>query len=235
LTEVVLGIFITQRANRIQSEANERISIAEKATAEAQERTANLQIEIANAQEHVAELQERTAKAEKDAAEANLARVRLERKFKPRDLDLGASRDLEKALIPYAGTRIDIFAFDSHLQEVSAFAYVLISVCRRAGCDCKLWMPSTTMPRMMGASVVLATALESTPEENELFSPIAMALAQSLARSDIKVNAAIHGFSKKYSNEPQPAPGFRPWNEDDVASFRIQIVEKALLDGPFAP
>jgi hypothetical protein len=35
LLEVVLGIFITQRANRAQSEANERVARAEQATAEA--------------------------------------------------------------------------------------------------------------------------------------------------------------------------------------------------------
>jgi hypothetical protein len=35
LLEVVLGIFITQRANRVQAEANERVAKAEQATAEA--------------------------------------------------------------------------------------------------------------------------------------------------------------------------------------------------------
>lgn len=51
LVEVVLGIFITQRANRAQSEANERVAKAEQATAEATERTVNLQMEIAGARE----------------------------------------------------------------------------------------------------------------------------------------------------------------------------------------
>ena len=46
LIEVVLGIFITQRANRAQSEANERVARAEQATSEANLARAKLEAKI---------------------------------------------------------------------------------------------------------------------------------------------------------------------------------------------
>ena len=209
LIEVVLGIFITQRANRIQSRANERISIAEKATAEALERAAN---------------------AEKAAAEANLERERLARRFAYRTLTADVYRNLLKALSPLAGTRLDVFAFDSHKGDVWSFANELTNVSKRAGLDCTLWFPPPETPRILAfrTDVVFASAKECTPEENELSSSLSMAFAEALARAGITIRLALHDFSLE-----SDLPGFSPFDPSRFAPFRIQIVEREFLDSSF--
>jgi hypothetical protein len=236
--EVAIGLFIARSAKRAQLEAEERISLAERATAEANERTANLHVEVDNAQERIAELQERTAKAEKDAAEANLARVRLEKKFKVRTIADVAYSDLQEALGSYIGTRIDVFAFGySQLSEVMPFAFELTTACRRAGCNCKLWEPEPSMkpPLITTGSVLMTTAREATPEQNDIFLPLANVFASTFFKSGIKFEFDVQRFSDTDPIAPNPAPTFLPWNPNDVARFRIQIIELSLLDSRFAP
>ena len=60
----------------------------------------------------------RAARAEQAAAEANLARVRIEEKFKPRRLNKDAVDVLVENLKQYKDLRIDVFVFDNHLTEV---------------------------------------------------------------------------------------------------------------------
>ena len=208
-TEVLLGIFITKTAEEIRKLADEEVAAAN----------------------------DRAANAQKAASEADLKRAQLAQKFKWRTLTPDAYIDLQTALSPLAGTRLDIFAFDSERGDTLPFAYELANVSRRAGLDCKLWVPSTAIPRMRGirADVLIASAKECTPEENERSSAISMAFAQALVRSGIKANTAMHGFLAKDPISPDPAPTFNPWNPNDVAPFRIQIVERELLDGPFGP
>jgi hypothetical protein len=200
-------------------------------------RQAELQAEqhIAELNSAVAEANERAANAEKATAEANLARARLARRFKWRTLTPEAYIDLQAAPSPLAGTRLDIFAFDNHREDVMPFGYEVTNVSRRAGLDCKLWTPSTAIPRIRGVrtDVLVASAKECTPEDNEFSSVISMAFAQAFVRSGIKVNTLMHGFSVIDPIAPDAAPGTNSWNPSDVAPFRIQIVEKELLDSPF--
>lgn len=129
LTEVLLGIFITQRANRVQSRANERISIAEKATAEAQERTANLQIEIADARERQAE------------AEQTIADLRRNQAPRWSRLDVGKFfRSLQSRTKGIAE-----ILYEAGDSEVAIFTAVLLACLRKVG-----WTvaePTSFLPR----------------------------------------------------------------------------------------
>lgn len=194
--------------------------------------------DIAATNERAARALDRAAKAEKDAAEANLARVRIENKFKVRKLSEAAYSDLQEALKRYSGVRIDVLAFGySQLSEVMPFAFELTTACKRAGCDSKLWEagPSMKPPLVMTGSVLIATARESTPQENDVFIPIANIIASALARSGVKFSFEPQSFSDTDAIVPNPAPTFLPWNPNDVARFRIQLIELSLLDSRFAP
>jgi hypothetical protein len=131
LIEVVLGIFITQRANRAQSQANER---------------------VANALE-------RAGIAEQQAAEANLARVKIEQRLAPRKISAEILRKLVELLKPHAGKRVDVCVFDSHVLEVYQLARNLQGAFSSAGWNAKLWLTSGL--DQIGAGVVFATAIES--------------------------------------------------------------------------
>jgi hypothetical protein len=182
---------------------------------------------------------ERIALAEKATADANLARVRIEDKFKARSLTDAAYSDLQQALGSYVGTRIDIFAFGhSQLAEVMRFAVELMTACRRAGCDCKVWKPgpSITPPSILTGSVLMTTARESTAEQNEILGSLANIFASALTRSGIKFTFSMHGFSDTDPVAPNPLPANAlPWNPNNVARFRLEIIEKSLLDSLFAP
>jgi hypothetical protein len=186
----------------------------------------------------IAETLERATKAESEAAEANLARVRNEKKFKVRTLAEVAYKDLQEALSSYLGARIDIFTFGySQLSEVMPFAFELMAACRRAGCDCKLWEAESSMkpPLIITGSVLMTTSRESTPEQNDVFFPLANTFALALAKSGIKFTLAPHGFSDSDPIAVTPAPTVSPWNPNDIARFRILIIELSPLDSRFAP
>jgi hypothetical protein len=76
LAEVVLGIFITQRANRAQSEANERVAKAEQAAAEANQL----------------------------AGQERLERIKLERELSPRWFE--NQHEAIERLRPFSGTEV---------------------------------------------------------------------------------------------------------------------------------
>lgn len=201
-------------------------------------RQAELQAEhqIAELNAAVATANERAASAEKAAAQANLARVetegKLRQKFSWRVLDLEAREELIKALLPYKGFRIDIFAF-SKSMEVLVLADMLLGACRRTGCNCKMWVATSERLRIPNAEdVTLAFADDATPEENETMAFINMAVATLLQRSRIPYSTAWGGFRKADVVEPvpSPAPSVLPWDTNDVAPYRIQIVEKTLLE-----
>jgi hypothetical protein len=69
-------------------------------------------------------------------------------------------------------------------------------------------------------------AREATPEEQQVFSGFGVAFALVLARIGIRVPATV-GFSKQDPLMPDSTVGYDP---DDVASFRIQVVDKNVLD-----
>jgi hypothetical protein len=201
-------------------------------------RQAELQAEhqIAELNAAVSAANERAANAEKAAAEANLARVKIEEKlrekFNWRTLDVDARHELIVALLPYAGFRIDIFAF-SKSTEVLVLGDMLLNPCRHAGCKCKMWVAISDRLRISGGEgVVLAFAADATPEENETMAFVNVAVATALQRSKIRYSIAFGGFRKTDSVEfvPSPAPSVLPWDPNDVAPFRIQIIEKPLLD-----
>ena len=180
----------------------------------------------------VAELQARTA-------EANLARVKIENKlrdkFKWRLLTREASEELITALLPYAGFKIDVFAFSKE-QEVFLLADMLNAACRSAGCDSKLANVISDRIRIPAATgVVLAFAADATPEENDVMPFINMALFTALRKSGIECSYTPNGFRKTdvIEQETPPNSGFVPRNVQDIAPFRIQIAENSLLDSPW--
>ena len=109
LIEVVLGIFITQRANRTQAEANDRVALAQRAAAEANERAATLEKGIADARERAATL-------EVEAASLKLKIIELG----PRTARLygeGRAKFLEN-IKPFDGQKVDVrFNWISAMQH----------------------------------------------------------------------------------------------------------------------
>jgi hypothetical protein len=147
-------------------------------------------------------------------------------------LDPEARHELIVALLPYAGFRIDIFAF-SKSTEVLVLADMLHVASRHAGCKCKLWVAISERLRISGGEgVSLAYATDSTPEELEAVHPLNNAFGTALGKSGIRYSFAIGGFAKTDLVEqvPSPAPSVLPWDASDVAPYRIQIIEKPLLD-----
>lgn len=225
----VLGEFcIASRERKVESDLRD----------ESNKEIAELNTETEGLRTRTAEAEARIAAAEKATAEANLARVRLQKRFKVRTLSEGAYKDLQEALRPYSGVRIDVFAFGySQRAEVMSFAFELTTACKRGGCDCKLWEPEPSIkpPLIITGSVLMMTAQESSPEQNDMFFPLANVLASALARSGIKFTFDVHGFSDADAIAPPPAPTFLPWNPGDVARFRVDILEVNLLDSRFSP
>lgn len=221
-----VALVVVDISSRIYGHRNDRLGEAEKT---------KLEESLAASEERLNQTNERVVKAEKTATEANLARERLARRFTYRTLNANAYVDLLEALSPLTGTRLDVFAFDSHKGDVLSFAIELTNVSKRAGLDCKLWIPSTDAPRIwsLRTDVVIASAKECTPEQNELSSAISMAFARALVVSGIKPQTVMHGFSMTDPSAPAPAPGTGSWNPSDVAPFRIQIVEREFLNSPF--
>jgi hypothetical protein len=201
--EVVLGIFIARSAKRVQTLADSTI----------------------------AKTLERAAAAEKTAAEANLARVRIEEKFRPRKLDRSTVEQIRTILAPHAGLRIDVFAFDNHVTEVRGLADALNSSFRQAGCASKLRLPSDGR-RMPGEAIVFGIANDCSEEEQKKLQSLARSLGVVLSGLSIR-SSIFAGFLRGESSvgKSKPASWMRtPWDAEDVAPFRVQVGEKTPLD-----
>lgn len=177
----------------------------------------------------IADALKRVAELNLLAEQERLARVRIEEKFKWRKLDEPQRRELTDAMKLHAGTRIDIFAFDSHITEVMILADSLSAACKTAGCKCKLVMAGAGY-RMSGGSVSVGCAREATVEEQKQFSLITTAIGIVLGRAGIRISYGFGAYSKTDKLVPNAVAVFEPWDPDDVAPFRIQVVAQSLLD-----
>jgi hypothetical protein len=180
----------------------------------------------------IAETGERAAKAEKDAAEANLARVRVEEKFKRRKLNTDAVKVMTDELQPYKGIRIDVFVFDHHIPEVVMLADSLNGALKIAGCDCRMWMMGAGV-RMLGQSLSMVCARDAAPHEEKIFPFLTAIIGTALLKSDIRNSFGYGGFAKTDPRLPYGMAGYTAWDLASVAPFRIQIVERSFTDDPF--
>lgn len=182
-----------------------------------------------DAEERIAASIERSKKAEQAAAEANLARVKIEDKFKWRILPREAIDALIEALLSYEGFRIDIFTFGKNV-EVIALADTLNRAFLRAGCNSKVFaMVSDRLKIADLKGVTLALAMDATPQENGVAPFVLTAVANVLSRSSIGFSQAFGAYRKtdRIEQDTSPSAGVNP---SDIAPFRIQIVEKNLLE-----
>jgi hypothetical protein len=181
----------------------------------------------------VAQANERAANAERMAAEANLARARIEEKFKPRRLDKSAVELLIEDLKEHKDLRIDVFVFDNHLTEVMLLGDSLTAALKTGGCNCKMWLLASGH-RLHGKSISLAVARDATAEQQTFFSTLTVIIGSAFARSDIRYSFSWGAFSKTDPWIPNSIAGYvSPWDPADAAPYRIQIVERSFTDDPF--
>jgi len=207
LTEVVLGIFITQRADRIQSEADEQ---------------------VANALE-------RAATAEKIAAEANLARVKIEQRLSARVIPNPEYAELKQLLLSHAGKLLDIVMFDHHVIETGLFANQIFRIFFSAGWKCRIWESRAATTRIAGPSMVIAIADGNENEYIDLANAIARIMYG--LELDCEVRLGSFGFAggKEFKQgdfvltleQPRQFMGTR-----FLSPFRIQIGEKQVATLP---
>jgi hypothetical protein len=203
LIEVVLGIFITQRANRAQSEANER---------------------VANALE-------RAATAERIAAEANLARVKIEERIaelsSPRRLTEEQFEAFKTSLIPFPDTRVDLFVFDNHLIETSFFTEQLTRLFLAAGWKPKVWNCTGAL-RLSGASLSMAVRSDQFVSEGPipLIQWIMVSLCGDFFKLRIECTSLSAGFDPNKTFSAWEMKEHNSWDLNDVAPLRIQVGAK---------
>jgi hypothetical protein len=204
LIEVVLGIFITQRANRIQSESNER---------------------AANALA-------RAGKAEQAAAEANLARVRIEEQlFKPHVLTDAARHEIVEILKQFEGhKRVDVFVYDQHITEVFQLADSLNATFRSAGWLSQMWIGDE--PRIMGKEVTFSLARECA--EDSQMQELAGRLSAVLFKLDIGSCVSLGGFSIGSPIPVlKPLGGWGIRKQTDIVLLRVQVGQRQLTSDLF--
>jgi hypothetical protein len=185
--------------------------------------------DVAQANERAALAIDRAAKAEQATAEANLARAKLEQKFKPRKLSRETLERITEFLRPYAGLRIDVFAYDNNWMEVRIFAENLHFAFNTAGCFSRTWLSDVGL-RMPGEELVFGVALECSKAESRTLQEVAWRLGVMLEAESMKFSICVAGFSKDEPNPPNSTLGYPPWNPADVASLRVQIVQRSTLD-----
>jgi hypothetical protein len=161
-----------------------------------------------------------------------LARVKIESKFKTRRIDSSTYTKLVEALTPFAGTRIDVFTCDDNILEVLILGDTIKAACLQAGCKCKQWLQYAG--HRLPGDVVIAVARDATNNErHDVFPILSGAFAAALATAGIIVASSWGGYSRTDPRVPNSTGAFEPWNPDDVAPFRIQVSEKALVDDLF--
>src|SRR6185295_17402509 len=101
---------------------------------------------------------DRATKAEQAAAEANLARVKLEQRMKPRWIDDEGSDKLKGLLAAYPKMGIDIVMFEHHMPETQFVFTQLLDVFISVGWHCRVWESRRAKHRIPGPSVIFAVA-----------------------------------------------------------------------------
>ena len=174
---------------------------------------------------------ERAAKAEQAAAEANLARVQLEQRMSPRNIDDSERRELIQLLSASAGQTVDIVVFDHHIQETKLFASLgILSLFLAAKWRCRLWESRAVTYRIPGASLLIVTGQGHVDEFKDLAAKMAGLLNKS--GIDCDVSHGKFGCTGEFERgefhleceEPRQFMGHRI-----VSPFRIQIGAKQVV------
>ena len=203
LLEVVLGIFITQRANRAQSEANERVARAEQTTAEANLARVRIEEKLNNT------LAGRTLpKSAHDELAAILSAY------------LGHKR-------------VDVFMYDSHVFETLLLGERLNAVFLAAGWDSKLWYAQGRRLIGKGVVFCIARELTGSEEHiplQLLSSALGGVLFKIGIESSLAIGGFSAKELPAYIGEFR---GPFPWEPEDVAMLRVQVGEKQLISEVF--
>jgi hypothetical protein len=221
--EVAIGLFIARDAKRAQLRA---------------------EAQIAEVTERASKAEERAAVAEQAAAEANLARVKIEQRMKPRVLTTEGYRALVSLLAPFSSKSVDVIVFDHHIPETLLFADQLMTLFISAGwLVIREWESRKVVYRISGPSVVIAVAVGHEDEFKEL----AHALARALMDIGVDCGVRLGSFGCK---GPNPRGQIAPYELDReefalrfqkplvvmgtcaAAPFRVQIGEKQLSAPP---
>jgi hypothetical protein len=171
----------------------------------------------------IAETNGLAARAEQAAAEATLARAKLEHRYAARRITGPTNEALRELLPRYAGKRVDIFLFDTHVTEVKMLGDMLHIIFLSCGWDSRLWVSRGDKMTDIGFTFGIASEAAMTEEDPQ---PIARELAKILNRSDIPTSVSVGGFSRQ---APVSVTGDQGWNPNDVASLRIEIGEKTVV------
>jgi hypothetical protein len=174
------------------------------------------------------EAKERIALAEKETAEANLARAELGRRFAPRWIGGVTHDELLKMLSRYADKRVDIVLFDVHVGVVTWLGDTLYVIFSNSGWDSRLWEAVGT--KMTDVGFTLAYTTDAMVSDRDL-PEIAKGVSAILNRGGIPTAISVR------SRLPDPVSisprsGLQQWDQNDVASLRIEIGERSIETTP---
>jgi hypothetical protein len=135
--------------------------------------------------------------------------------------------NLRSLLEPHAGTRVDIFVWESHLLETHFFADQLHTLFGSVGWQSKLWH-RTGGVRFTGASLSLSIRQDEFVRHGPIppIQWLMVSLSSELSKMGIECTTPAGGFDPRKMFEPWELAEHAFWNTEDVAPFRVEVWAK---------